>query len=118
MKCLIVDDQIEIAEVLSFEFEEKGIECDLASNGHDALMLLNNTRYDFLIVDIHMPEMKGHQLMARINEKGLDLPIFLMSSLSPFTRDEAKSLGAIDLIQKPFDFNQIVTQILTKLSEK
>ena len=66
MKILIVDDEIKIREVVSEYAAANGYECDQASNGKDAVEMVQSSSYDCVILDIMMPELDGFSACRKI----------------------------------------------------
>lgn len=65
---LIVDDEIDIAEMLSRHFRYLGYDVALAGNGKEALEQLSKKKFDILISDIMMPEMTGVELLRNVRQ--------------------------------------------------
>ena len=66
MKILIVDDEIKIREVVSEYASANGSECDQASNGRDAVEMVQGSSYDCVVLDIMMPELDGFSACKKI----------------------------------------------------
>ena len=64
-KILIVDDEKAIRESVSLVLTEEGYETEIASNGKEALKLLNELDFEVLITDLKMPEMDGIELILK-----------------------------------------------------
>lgn len=66
---LVVDDEVEIQQMLSRHFTYLGYSVDTASNGKEALKILENKKFDILISDIMMPEMDGVELLRQVRDQ-------------------------------------------------
>lgn len=76
---------------------------DVARNGKEALKLLEENSYDFVVTDIRMPVMDGMELLRAIREKKLAVRVILASNYSDFKyAREGLRLGAVDYIEKPY----------------
>lgn len=112
MKVLIVDDERAIRNSFKEIVTDEGYEADTAENGLEALSMLENSHYDIVFCDIKMPEMDGLELLDKINEKGIDSAIIMISGHGDIdTAVECIKKGAYDFIQKPLDLNRILITI-------
>lgn len=119
---LLVDDnpvnQFIVVEML----KEWNIEVDIANNGLEALEKLKDNNYKLILMDTHMPIMNGNEATKKIrNEMSSskkDIPIISFSaSVIENEKDEAKSAGVNDFIDKPFEPTSLVKKI-RKLTNK
>lgn len=105
---LIVDDEIMICATLAEVLTSFGYDCQLATDGHEALGLIRSDRFGIVLSDIRMPGLNGFDLMLQTKDIQPDTPFILMTGYSqeyPF--DEIIEAGATDLITKPFRINEI-----------
>jgi DNA-binding NtrC family response regulator len=101
---LIVDDEQSYRQLLSLVFEGDGHTIRTASNGREALELLQQEPADVVISDVRMPDMDGIEMLSSLRETQPDLGVVLMTAFASVeTAREAFKLGADDFIQKPFD---------------
>ena len=68
-RILIVDDEPSITEFVSYAMRKEGFTADVASNGEDALQLMNQHAYDLFVLDIMLPGIDGYELCRRIRAK-------------------------------------------------
>lgn len=71
MKVLIVDDDDSIREMLSEMLSLKGVDISMASSGKEAIEILQNQKFDFIVMDINMPGMDGIATTIKIKDKNL-----------------------------------------------
>lgn len=117
MKILIVDDEKLIREVIKEYCENENYEVDEASNGEEALNLIQNNSYDLLILDIMMPKLDGFSLCKKINDK--DIPIIILSARTDeFDKLMGFDLGIDDYITKPFSPKELIARIKAVLKRK
>jgi two-component system response regulator AtoC len=115
---LIIDDEENLRHMLSAMLLRQGYRADTAKNGIDAIQLLRENVYDFILCDIRMPEMDGTQFLARALEELVSSPIIMMSAYgSVDTAVECVKKGAYDFISKPFKKDEIV-MVLKKAEER
>ncbi len=86
-KILVADDEMSIRLLYSEELKEEGYEVYLASNGKEALEVVEKVPVDLIILDIKMPEMSGIEVLRKIKEKNPDLPVLLSSAYSEYKQD-------------------------------
>lgn len=115
---LVVDDDELIRDIVRVGLEAAGHEVVLAEDGVDALSRLDRTRCDLVLTDVQMPRMDGFQLIAELRSRPStrDLPIVLMTALSePEQVVRGMRVGADDYVRKPFDLDELVARVQTRL---
>lgn len=111
-KILIVDDEPDLRDLLSEEFQHHGCEILEAANGHLALRCLMTNKVDVVISDVRMPDMDGTQLLEKIREIDPKKPhVFLLTGYADIDAKEATKKGAKALFLKPINWQKLVTQI-------
>ena len=103
-KILIVDDEADILEFVSYNLNKEGFNVKTAKSGKKALKILNDWIPELIILDIMMPEMDGIELCQNIREQpDLDqtLIIFLTARGESYTQITALDSGADDYSTKP-----------------
>ncbi len=109
---LIVDDEEFIRSLLTKVLEREGFHVETASDGVDALHVLEQKDISIIISDIKMPNMTGLELLVRVKEEYPEIPILLMTGHGlDFTKEEAIISGANDYITKPFKNVEIANKI-------
>lgn len=113
-RILIVDDESEMAELLDQGLTERGYSCEVVSNG--ALGLQRAPGFDLLLVDVMMPVMNGHQMVEKLREIGLRMPVIYLTAKDT-TKDVVRGLeiGADDYLVKPFRFEELIARIMAAL---
>lgn len=111
MNILIVDDESSqiwiLDDILKDKF--KAVSFFEAENGHQALEIIENEKnLDMVISDIQMPKLSGIELLKRVKKLRPNLPILLITGDSMFDRKKVMKLGAIDLLYKPYDPEELV----------
>lgn len=120
---LIVDDVAQNIQILGNILHEHPFNIAFATNGKDAIKMLENTYFDLLLLDVMMPEIDGYQVCQQIksNPKLKELPIiFLTAKADKENIVKGLSLGAQDYVTKPFNGPELLARIHThlELSEK
>lgn len=112
---LIVDDEEEMLTLLTLILEEEFC-VTTASDGVEALELLQSGSFDLCILDIMMPRLDGMELLRALNRNQNPIPVILLSARGE-TRDRVAGLeeGADDYITKPFEPVELVARVKSVL---
>jgi two-component system nitrogen regulation response regulator NtrX len=109
MQVLLIDDERAIRRALREILEFEGCVVEEAENGDQALDKLNSHQFDLIFSDIKMPQMDGLELLDRVLELGIDVPVIMISGHGTVeTAVGAIKKGAFDFIEKPLDLNRIL----------
>jgi DNA-binding response OmpR family regulator len=110
MKALVVDDDLDLADVVAFTLRRAGFEIILAHDGQAALDRWQSESPDLIILDINLPKLDGIKVCQRIREQS-DTPI-IMLTVRGDEDDIVRGLeiGADDYIVKPFSPRQLVAR--------
>jgi PAS domain S-box-containing protein len=113
-KVLIVDDQPDNINILSYFLVEYGFEIFVATTGEKALHRVEKILPDLILLDIMMPGIDGFETCRRLKalEQVKDIPIIFMSALAEMG-DKVKglTLGAVDYITKPLQYEEAIARI-------
>ena len=113
-KILIVDDEKDIVETLSFMLKAKGFECISAYDGETGLSLAKTQQPDLVILDVMMPKINGYKIcrLLKFDNKYKDIPIIMVTARSQ-AEDKliGEETGADEYITKPFEFSEILDKI-------
>lgn len=102
--CLIAEDDAEVRDVLRRLAEQRGFEVIEAVDGEEGVDAAARCAPDLILLDMHMPRLDGLPALSKIRENDPAVPVVVVSSTTdPETTDRALSLGAVNLIHKPFD---------------
>ena len=113
-RLLIVEDDFDLAEMLTAYFGVQHYEVVTASNGEDALKLAQEKVFDLVMLDIHLPDIDGHEVCRRLRDqrRTQDVPIiFLTGQRDRTNRLQGLELGVVDYITKPFDIQELRLRI-------
>lgn len=101
---LVVDDEEDIREILSFDLRRKGFDICYAENGNDAFRLVLEKAPHIVISDIRMPGGGGLEFLRNVRKRNSRLPhVILTTGYADITLEEAIDEGAEALFTKPFD---------------
>lgn len=108
---LVVDDQQDIRELISFYLKKEGYSIIEASNGEEALQLINEVFIDLMIVDVMMPIMDGFAFVAEVRKTRETPAIMLTAKIDGKDKLNAFSIGVDDYVTKPFDHCELLARI-------
>ncbi|HEX2584140.1 MAG TPA: HAMP domain-containing protein [Steroidobacteraceae bacterium] len=114
-KVLVVDDDVRNIFALNSILERRGMQVVTATNGMDAIKLLEETNdVELVLMDVMMPEMDGYETMRRIRikQRFRSLPIIALTAKAmKGDREKCLEAGASDYVAKPVDTNQLLSLI-------
>ena len=117
-KILIVEDDLDVAEMLTAYFHVQGYDVLTAAWGEDALNVANRTLPDVVLLDIRLPDIDGYEVCRRLRRqrRTRDLPvIFLTEKRDRADRLHGFELGAVDYLTKPFDIQELRLRVRNAL---
>jgi DNA-binding NtrC family response regulator len=112
MSVLVVDDDPIVLASCRRILEAEGIPLETASSVAEALQIMARRAFGLLIVDLKMPEQDGLQLLARVRETGVPVPVIVMSGYP--TSDTVQSSlesGAYAFVAKPFTPEELLASV-------
>ena len=107
---LVVDDDASIREAVRDVLESAGIAVETAANGADALEKVSRHRPRLVLLDMRMPVLDGWGFASALQERGLALPVVVMTAAADATR-WADEIGAIGVVAKPFGVAELVSAV-------
>ncbi len=111
-RILAVDDEQDVRTVVETILADEGYDVDTAFDGLDALQKLGEGSYDLLILDILMPRMDGIQLLSRIRNEGVNIPVIMLTALSDQKNMlESYRSGADYYMLKPFARDKLTSAV-------
>lgn len=118
-KILIVDDEQSMRELLTIMLKREGYLVTSASNGEEAVKLLNREIFDLAITDIKMPKLNGLELLKVLKEIAPQTIVLMITAFaSTETAVEAMKEGAYDYLTKPFKIDEVKLIIKNALEKK
>lgn len=114
-KILIVDDDENIAELISLYLIKECFETQIVHDGESALSAIKTFQPDLMLLDLMLPGMDGYEVCTEVR-KTSQLPIIMLSAKGEvFDRVLGLKIGADDYIIKPFDSNELVARVRSVL---
>ena len=119
---LVVDDDQSLREFLEIFLAKDGFRVVTAGDGEEALKILDRLPVDLVLADIRMPKVDGLTFLKNIREKGLKLPVIIITAYASLdSAVQAKREGAFDYVAKPFkldDLRRLIKKALKKRFEE
>ena len=110
-KILIVDDDNNIAELISLYLTKECYDTQIVNDGEQALIAFEHYKPNMLLLDLMLPGIDGYQVCREIRAKS-DVPIIMLSAKGEvFDKVLGLELGADDYILKPFDSKELVARV-------
>jgi len=121
---LVVDDEADLVELVSYNLRKEGFIVESASDGESALKKIKKGKYDLLILDLMLPGIQGIELcrIVRNDPKNSGLPIIMLTAKGEeIDRIVGLEMGADDYMTKPFSPRELVARVkavLRRFKEK
>ena len=101
MNLLLIEDDVDVAEVLARAFREEGHRTTVSYTGEEGLSRLAVERPDVVLLDMRLPRMSGVEVLRRIRAVDQGLPVIIITGLAtPGEIAKARELGVTDVIEK------------------
>ncbi len=110
-KILIVDDDVNIAELISLYLTKECFDTKTVNDGEEALLAFEQYAPNLILLDLMLPGMDGYQICRELRTRS-DVPIIMLSAKGEiFDKVLGLELGADDYIMKPFDSKELVARV-------
>ncbi|MDA8139039.1 MAG: sigma-54 dependent transcriptional regulator [Desulfobacteraceae bacterium] len=114
---LIVDDESSIQQSLKGVLMDEGFEVNTASNGYEALQLIETEAPDLVLLDIWMPGIDGLETLKEIKKNNPHIQVIMITGHGTIeTAVQSTKLGAFDFIEKPLSVDRVVVAINNALN--
>ena len=110
IRILIVEDEKPISNLIRLSLKKAGYDCTCAFDGAEAADILEQRRFDLILLDVMLPEIDGFSLMEYI--RPMEIPvIFLTAKNAVNDRVKGLELGAEDYLVKPFEIIELLARV-------
>ncbi|MBI5441673.1 MAG: response regulator [Deltaproteobacteria bacterium] len=100
---LVVDDSMNILVTVAKALEILGHPVEVTAYAEEALQRLSRTEYALVLLDLELWGISGLEMLRRLRGRGMETPVIIITAYAnPENEAEARDLGAIDFIPKPF----------------
>jgi two-component system, OmpR family, response regulator PhoP len=112
MRAIVIEDDIDIQQQIVARLKTEGFAVDSAVNGDEGLYLVEEYPADVAIIDLGLPKMSGLDVISRIRQRGINVPILILTARGRW-QDKVEGLdaGADDYLVKPFHHEEMMARI-------
>ncbi len=112
VKVLLVDDEEEFVTTLAERLELRGLQARAATNGEDALQMIEADTPEIVILDVMMPGLGGLEVLRRIKAQHVQIPVILLTGRGSTKEGiEGMQLGAFDYLMKPINIEELIKKM-------
>ena len=116
MRCLLVEDDEMLGSAVQTQLVRAGFAADWVRNGKDFTEAINVHRYDFVVLDLGLPDTTGEVLLARLNQAQTKVRVIVVTARgSIHDRVTLLNMGADDFLVKPFDLDELTARMRSLL---
>src|SRR5690348_5263948 len=111
-RVLVVDDEPNIADVVSMALRYQGFAVESAGTGREALAAVSSFRPHLMVLDVMLPDMEGFEVAQRLGAQRAQVPIIFLTARDA-SEDKVRGLtmGGDDYVTKPFSLEELVARI-------
>lgn len=115
---LIVDDEMDFAEVIGWDFQDSGLKVLFAEGAQMAIEILEVQSVDFILSDIEMPKGNGVELINHIKDKNIDIIGFcFMTGFTERSSEDLLELGIDKFYKKPVQTKHIIEDFIELINK-
>ena len=117
-KLLVVDDEIDIVEIAQKFFTRRGIETFTASEGNEAIRIIQEKNPDLILLDYNLPGLTGREILKKIREElKLDTKVIMVTGMEEsVVINETRTLGIHGCVHKPLDLDKLEKIVMAALN--
>jgi two-component system, OmpR family, response regulator len=114
---LLVDDEKRFVDMLAKRLALRGCNCDVCYTGQEALDRIAQQKFLLVLLDLHLPDIYGSEVLARIKNHDSNTPVIILTGHgTEKDRQECLQQGAYDFMHKPLGIDELMA-ILAKIAE-
>ena len=118
-RCLVVDDEPRLRQVLMRLMESDGFSCVEAGTGADALQILERVPVTLVLTDLRMPQMDGIELLRRVKARWPDIAVVMITAVADVeVAVSCLASGAMDYLTKPFHLEEVRARVRQSLEKR
>lgn len=118
-KALVIDDDRATLELLKFQLNEEGFDVITAERGQTGLKFVEETEFDIILTDLHLPDSSGIEMVRRCKEISPDTEIIMVTGYGSMEKAiEATKAGAFYYVEKPIEFEELFVLIEKAVERK
>ena len=117
-KLLVVDDDVFIVELFRMALQAEDYDVETVFTGEQALDAMKGTKFDLVIIDIMLPDIRGDHVVEKIREKNDETRVMLLTGHPSYARCiDVLKLGISEILLKPIKLNELIMQVKTVLEK-
>ncbi len=120
-RILVVEDDMPLAMMVTFLLTQAGFDVTAAHDGHKAIELASENKFDLITLDVDLPDVSGFEVCGELKQRHISYQtpiLFVSGRIDKADRQRAFELGAADFIEKPFDPKNFISRVLSRLEER
>jgi len=111
-RVLLVDDEEDFVAHLAKRLRKRGLEVETSASGEQALDKVGSAQFDVIVLDLAMPGLDGIETLRRLKEIDPEVQVILLTGHASVPDGvEAMKLGALDFVEKPAEFPELLDKI-------
>ncbi len=111
-KILIIEDELSILKLLTYNLKQEGYEVESAMEGEAGLEMALNTHYDMILLDLMLPNKDGMEICRELRQEKSEVPIIMLTAKdSEIDKILGLEIGADDYITKPFSPREVIARM-------
>ncbi len=111
MRILLIEDEPDLAEVISLALREYEFSVDTAQDGRTGLQKAQQDDYDLIVLDLMLPQLGGIALLKRLRQSNKTPVLILTARDEQADKVNGLNAGADDFVTKPFDLEELIARI-------
>lgn len=116
---LLVEDDLDLASTVIDYFELEDISCDHAANGLQGISLIEQNRYQVLLLDLNLPRLDGLSICQKVRAMGNDTPVLMLTARDTIADKVAGfEVGTDDYLVKPFELEELLVRTVALSKRK
>ena len=113
---LIIEDELRLASFIQKGLQKNGFTTAIATDGEQGLLMAQKDEFDFLILDLGLPNMDGWTVLKNLRSKGKETPVIILTARDDVEdQKNAKAYKVNEYMIKPFRFQDLLTKIRSHL---
>lgn len=111
-RILIAEDSSVIQNLTRKILSQQNYEIEAVKNGEEVLAAINASKFDLVLMDIHMPKMDGMECAKQIRQTNTDMPILAITgNANNYTMEDFNEAGINDYLPKPLNYDQMLDMV-------
>jgi len=112
VRLLYADDEPALRELVQNHLSLEGFEVETAGDGLETVKLLNDQKFDVVLLDVHMPKMDGLEVLKYMKEHNINSRLIMLTGDGdPHIVSQCAKYGAMDYLTKPYNYHELIEAI-------